>query len=161
MLKKSFYFHKLTSKFFFPFGIIIILPVLFGCASNSNYGSLKGSRDITELFENNQILPDHTYYYSGFEAAPYAIIGIQNEYTLQAPGWTEIALTPDELNQKVFRMRTAWLPPPKGEWILGPNDERLGVWYCSQQWTAVRLEKDHIIFIATPQPSETKAIQIR
>ena len=161
MLKISFYFDKIITKFFFFFGIIIILPVFFGCASSSNYGSLKDSRGITEVFETNQILPDHIYYYSGFEAAPYAIIGIRNEYTLQASGWTEINLTPDNLNQKVLRMRTAWQPSPKGAWIFGPNDERLGVWYCSQQQTSVRLEKSHIIFVSKPQPSETKAIQIR
>jgi hypothetical protein len=161
MLKRSFYLHKIIAKFFYFFGIIVILAVFFGCASNLNYGSLKGSRDITEIFETNQILPDHIYYYSGLQAAPYAIIGIHNAYTLQASGWTAIDLTPDKLNQRVFRMRTAWQPSPTGAWIFGPNGERLGVWYCSQQWTSVRLEKNHIIFVASPQPSETKAIQIR
>ena len=159
MLKLSFRFHKIIAKFFFLFGIII-LPVFFGCATN--YGSLKPSPYITEIFETNQILTDHIYYYNGFKSAPYAIIGIYNEYALHSSGWRKIIdPTADQLNTLVFRMRNVWDPMPKGAWIIGPNDERLGVWYSSQRWTSVRSEKNNTIFVASPQPSETRAIQIR
>jgi hypothetical protein len=54
--------------------VVLSLWVLNGCTAK--YGRLQGSNDVTTLFETQQILPDHTYYYNGFQAIPYVIVGI-------------------------------------------------------------------------------------
>ncbi len=130
--------------------------MMAGCANN--YGGLKGSDEITEIFETNQILPDHRYYYNGFEAVPYAIVGIHNDYVLTSAAWKIIKLTPEILNTLAFRMQAAYSPLPRGAWINGPDGQRLGIWYSSEGYTAVRLVQENQIKLAPPQPAELRGI---
>ena len=128
-----------------------------GCASK--YGALEQSAKITEIFETHQILPDHAYYYHGFQPIPYAIIGIEHQYILRASGWNKINLTPILLNQLTDRMRNVYAPMPHGARITGPNGERLGIWYSPRRLTAVKLASENRILIATPAPPEVQGIR--
>jgi hypothetical protein len=42
---------------------------LYACAT-PNSGNLQPSSEITQIFENNQLLSDHLYYYSGLQGVP-------------------------------------------------------------------------------------------
>ena len=126
--------------------------MLGGCSAASKNGRLRGNSAVTELFETQQILPDHSYYYNGFQAIPYAIVAIDNQYTLRSSAWQQIKPDPDYLKQLVTRMQIVYAGIPQGAWIMGPNAERLGLWYSTERQTAVRLREDNSILLAAPVP---------
>jgi len=157
IMMHSYRFHHKSTKIVTVVMLCSVgMTMLTGCASN--YGGLKGSDEITEIFETNQILPDHRYYYNGFEAVPYAIVGIHNDYVLTSSAWKIINLTPEILNTLAFRMQAAYSPLPRGAWINGPDGQRLGIWYSSEGYTAVRLIQENQIKLAPPQPAELRGI---
>jgi hypothetical protein len=132
------------------------IAMLSGCTVK--YGGLDRNDEITEIFEKNQIVADHRYYYSGFEAVPYGIVGIHNDYQLISAAWKKINPTPEILNKLIFRMQAAYTPLPRGAWILGPDGQRLGIWYASARVTAVRLTQENQIKITPPEPAELRGI---
>ena len=157
MLPKTPSIQSRLLKIFFTAGIVIAsMAALVGCTQK--YGRIERSNKITEIFETKKILPDHRYYYHGFGAMPYVIVGIQNDYMLRSSAWNKINLTPTLLNTLIFRMQAAYSPLPQGAWILGPEGERLGIWYSSERWTAVRLTQDNRIVLSAPQPAELRGI---
>ena len=92
MLNARIRFQKIIIHWCLTAGLVLIsIGIIAGCTSK--YGRIQRNTEVTELFETQQILPDHTYYYNGFEAIPYVIVGIDNQYTLRfanlAPGNTD------------------------------------------------------------------------
>jgi len=159
MPKKIFFFRKRNQKIFIAAILTFFSPALLsGCTSTTKYGALKQSLEITDLFEENQILADHLYYFNGFQSIPYVIVGINNAYTLRSSAWREMKPTPTLLNQLTTRMRSVYDPSPQGAWILGPDEERLGIWYSTERRTTVRLDQDNRILIMPPHPPELRGI---
>ena len=131
--------------------IALSVMILGGCTATSKTGRLRGDNAVTELFENQQILPNHSYYFNGFQAIPYVIVAIDNQYTLRrSSAWQQIKPDPDYLKQLVTRMQIVYAGIPLGAWIMGPNAERLGLWYSTERQTAIRLREDNSILIAAP-----------
>ncbi|MGD8943669.1 MAG: hypothetical protein PVJ37_10405, partial [Desulfobacterales bacterium] len=124
----------------------------------SNYGQLQSSHDITQLFEKAQVLSDHTYYYSGLQGVPDAIIGIRPNYTLRAKLWQQVDFSHLTLKKWIFRMNYVQLVRPQGAWILGPDGDRLGIWFSAERQTSVRLDSENRLIVAPPLPPELKGI---
>ena len=157
MLNARIRFQKIIIHWCLTAGLVLIsIGIIAGCTSK--YGRIQRNTEVTELFETQQILPDHTYYYNGFEAIPYVIVGIDNQYTLRSPIWHRVTLTPDLLKQLITRMASVYSALPRGAWIMGPNDERLGIWYSTEGQTVVRLQKDNSIVLGAPIPPDMRGI---
>ena len=114
-----------------------LIFLLCSCA-NSNYGKLEASQEITKIFDNYQILPDHYYYYSGMQGVPDAIVGIHSSYSFKSKTWQQVDLS-------YVQMIT-----PRGAWILSPDGNRIGVWYSAQRQTTVRVEQGNRVVIVPP-----------
>ena len=138
--------------------VAISLTMLGGCATPSKSGRLQTNNAVTELFENQQILPGHSYYFNGFSAIPYVIVGIDNQYALNSSAWRPVQPDPDLLNQLITRMQIVYSGIPQGAWIMGPNDERLGIWFSTERQTTVRLKEDNTILLAAPMPPNMRGI---
>lgn len=139
------------------FGLALGAMSLAGCGT-SNYGILRYSPEIDQKFKNNQLLPDHTYYYSGFQRIPYGIIGIDNNYTLRSSAWKPLELDPTVLKQLAYRMENVYSLNPRGASILDPEGNQVGIWYSSQKQTKIRIEKDRRIVVVTPEPPDLRGI---
>jgi hypothetical protein len=61
---------------FLLFFLSVAVIFMAGCAGTANYGQLVYNDNVKEAFETYQIPPNHTYYYSGPESLPNAVIGI-------------------------------------------------------------------------------------
>jgi hypothetical protein len=156
---------QIHTDFPYPRSTKIFIAVIMGAISiallsacTQKYGGLKHNNEVTEIFEKNKILEKHRYYYAGFEAVPNAIIAIHNDFQLDSSVWKKISLTPTILNKLVVRMQAAYTPLPRGAWILGPDERRLGIWYSSQQVTAVRLSQETRLRLGPPEPAELRGI---
>jgi len=134
-------------------GLMILIFSLTACSA-ANYGSLKGSSEVTRMFEDNQVLPDYDYYYYGFQRIPYAIIGVHRDYQLYSKAWQYIKLTPTNLNQLLYRMDIVYRTPPRGAWILNAGGNRVGIWYSSEYATSVKMRPDNQIMIVPPKPPD-------
>jgi hypothetical protein len=137
--------------------LAVMVSAFFGCGP-STYGRLQSSREVTEAFDSSQVLSDHQYYFSGFERVPYGIIGINHSYKLRSGNWKLIDMNPTLLNQLTYRMQHVYRVGPRGAWILDPDGNRVGIWYSSQNWTKVKLEKNNQVVVVTPRPPELSGI---
>ncbi|MDH3800344.1 MAG: hypothetical protein OES70_16970, partial [Desulfobacterales bacterium] len=97
-----------------------LLFLLCSCAT-SNYGKLQPSPEITKIFDDDRILSDHSYYYSGLQGVPDAIVGIQSNYSLKSKRWQQVDLTSLLLRKWVDRMTYVHTVTPRGAWILDPD----------------------------------------
>ncbi|MGD8658272.1 MAG: hypothetical protein PVG28_19285 [Desulfobacterales bacterium] len=138
---------------------LALIGLLCSCAtSGASYGKLQSSHDITKLFDNAQVLPDHIYYYSGLEGVPDAIIGIHPNYSLRAKYWKQIDFSHLTLQKWTDRMTYVHQVRPRGAWIIGPNGDRLGIWFSAHKQTAVRLDSENRLVVAPPPPPELRGV---
>ncbi|MEE9495234.1 MAG: hypothetical protein V3V39_01810 [Desulfobacterales bacterium] len=131
---------------------------LYACTT-PNYGTLQPSSEITNIFENNRILSDHLYYFSGLQGVPDAIIAVQPNYSLRSGRWRQIDFTALTLKTWVFRMTTVPLNKPQGAWILDPDGNRIGIWFASQRQTVVRLEPNNRVVVVPPDPPDLQRVR--
>jgi len=131
-----------------------LMAVLNGCFDN--YGRVKRNAEITQVFEANQVPSDYKYYYFGHANMPYVIIGIDPDYNLQSRIWREVA--PDT---ERFKKMTYWVWSdsyyypnyPRGAEIVDPTGKKIGIWYSSARWAAVKMKDDQgNIMIAPDMP---------
>jgi hypothetical protein len=115
------------------------------------YGKLKRDRDVNNLFQSYEVLPDHKYYTSGKADIPYAIIGIQNKYKLRPGTWQQVELTTPLLRGWISKMDNIYGYPPYGSIILDDDGQQIGVWYSSKQWTTVIIEEKNEVAILAPE----------
>jgi hypothetical protein len=156
MIKKKLIFTGLKGWFLFlNIILVLMMTVLSGCGS-PNYGRLQSSHEVTQIFKNNQILVDHQYYFSGFQRIPYGIVGIGNNYKLRSNRWKPIELNSTLLNQLAYRMDHVYSLEPRGAWILGPEGNRVGIWFSSKNQTTVKLEKNNYVVVVTPEPPDLR-----
>lgn len=137
----------------------IFATALSGCTST--YGQLQSSYEVTDAFENNQVLNGYQYYYSGFQRIPYGIIGIDLNYRLyraRSGYWKPINMTPDVLNQWIYGMQHVYSLPPRGAWIVDQNGNRIGFWYSSQYWTTIKMHENNEVDVVIPTPPDLSGI---
>jgi hypothetical protein len=142
---------------FVGFALALTAVLLFGCSAR--YGRLQGDMDITRMFRNGEMLSDYQYYTAGFQRIPYGIIGIKSAYSLRSSYWQPIDLTPTVLNQVIYRMQTVYSIEPRGAWIVDPEGRRVGIWYSSQNWTKVKVDKDNQVMVVPPKPPDFSGLR--
>lgn len=138
-----------------------------GCAIPENQGRLVRAGDVDRLIESATILPNHTYYYTGPEARPDAIIAIDNSLTLRSKYWIRVdddvadRLTMwNRLIDNATRYRSAY--DYEGARIMTPDGRQVGVWYSIYDHTVVRFPDASTIIIYAPLiPSERDIPSLR
>ena len=133
---------------------LLLMASLSGCLKN--YGRVKRNTEITQAFKANQVPSNYKYYYFGHANMPYVIIGIDPDYNLQSRMWREVA--PDT---ERFKKMTYWVwsesytypTNPRGAEIVDPSGKKIGIWYSSARWAAVKMKDDQgNIMIAPDMP---------
>jgi hypothetical protein len=154
---KIFIYIKKQGSWTIVAGLIVIVSwlVLVSCASVGTHGRLKSSGEVKQMFETYTVLPDHTYYYSGQAAQPRVVMGLHNDYQLQAKFWNKVDLTPRQLNDWINRGRTraGFDQRPNGFYILDSDGKKIGVWYALKDWrdtTVIKKGEGNLVTIYTP-----------
>ncbi|MFO8086066.1 MAG: hypothetical protein R6U27_17285 [Desulfobacterales bacterium] len=149
---------KNSSSFAFGITIMAFLMAISGCAGN--YGTIQMSREAGRIFEGHKVLDDHIYYYSGPEAIPYAIIAIHQDYTLKTTLWKRINLSSDQLKTWLnLGMHGLIGMSAHGSFILGPDGQKIGIWYSIFYGTVVKLENDNIVVVHPPISAPGKNVR--
>lgn len=108
---------------------------------------------INEALESYRPLPGYTYYYSGPEDFPLAILGIRPEYRLKKEFWIPVDLTKKKLQDWMEiidnphrNLQTRY----RGKVIRTATGEEIGIWYSPQEWSTVRLGADREVTVYSP-----------
>jgi hypothetical protein len=132
--------------------LLISIGALRALALFEGYGSLVPSSEVTQAFDGYRINSDLNYYFSGAEAWPDAIIGVNKAYTLDSPLWRKIVATPEVFKNFVSGMKSR--PSTMalhGYAILDDKGRQIGVWYSMFGVRGyIKMEGDKIVDIATP-----------
>lgn len=134
--------------------IVLVSFLVTGCAVPKNQGRLAQSFEVTQLVESGAVLPGHTYYYTGPEVMPDAIIAVDNRYALKSKYWIQVDNVEEQLaewnryieNDSVFRYTDAY----SGAWLTTPDEQRAGIWYSKYDHTVVRFPDASSIIIYAP-----------
>ena len=137
-----------------PLCIICALVILVsaGCVGPhaGNYGRVIPDGDVTGAFETYQTDPDLTYYISGSDVYPNAIMGLRKAYTLDSTLWKKFKMTPQVLRELVTNMQMK-APILHGFTLVDNRGNRIGVWYSLlSATTSLWMKDDHTVVILTP-----------
>lgn len=147
--------------------ILTLLMLCFlagGCATtsqNQNWGKIVQTSEVTQLVESATVLPGHTYYFTGPEAAPDAIIAVDNRFTLQSKYWIKVDDVAQNLkdwnryidNDHRFQsdnVRAKVMLRYGGFWIMTPDGKQAGLWYSRHDNTIVQFPDASTIIIYAP-----------
>lgn len=137
---------------------LITCVVCISCATGhftlKNWGQIVPDDTVRAQFENYQVNPNLTYYISGSDVYPNAILGLNKEYKLVSSLWKEIEMTPQVLQTKVFDMKLKALNMGQDQFgfvVLDNRGKQIGVWYSLLTATApVQMKEDKKVIIYTP-----------
>jgi hypothetical protein len=91
--------------------ILVSIVFLVSCSArvgliSGNYGKIRANEDVTDSFQNYRIKNDHTYYTSGPDSYPNAMIGVDDRYVLVSNLWKQRDLTPKTMKALVGNMES-------------------------------------------------------
>jgi len=127
----------------FVFLSLIGFLYCFGC-SGANYGSLKHSRDVTQAFETYHVYPKHRYYHLHLENSPYAVIALQNSYTISDKQWTEFDPQTDKLEKAVELVKRFPVNYSNayGSYLMDSLGNQIGYWYSSLRLRTLKVDNE-------------------
>jgi hypothetical protein len=133
--------------------LLFAVVLVTGCA-RPDYGQLVRSEEATRAFETATVLPDHTYYYTGPEARPEAIMALDNAYTLanERNFWIKVDISEDRLQMwnRIIRNETRIKFPYYGSRIVTPEGKVAGVWYSRYDHTVIKTPEPQNIIVYVP-----------
>jgi len=135
--------------------LVAVAGALAACAAAGSGARITNSREATEIWHSYQILPNYHYYFWGPGSQPYYLVGIDDKYQLVSNQWKPVDLTPAMLKNwfNYIDPRVGFSPFPWGSFIIGPNGERIGLWYSVRDWRRVgsaHLAEDNQVTLTTP-----------
>jgi len=117
--------------------LVVIQSTLIGCATVPDRASgIRTSQAATDIWNSYQVLPNYNYYYTGGDAQPNYIIGIDDRYHLTSKLWKPVDLTPEMLKNwlNYIQPRVGYDPSLYGADITDANGKRVGLWYSVKDW---------------------------
>lgn len=137
--------------------VMTAVLLLGGCKTLASIksGKFEAKADIQKSFEDGQANPSYLYYYSGPDAYPIAIIGIDRNVNFDTGGLWKPIKNPSE-NLVVFvrsiqdrvlgLMQFAW-----GFSLMDDTGRQIGTWYSiPSAVTTVLVKEDRTVMVYTP-----------
>lgn len=128
----------------------------WGCAAQTWNNPLVRADEVKDIFESATVVPDHTYYYTGPQAQPDAIIAIHDKYILQnlEKTWVRVDISEKMLRDwnRVISNETRIKHPYRGSRIMTPDGNPAGLWYSVQTNTVAKFPSANAIVVYPPSP---------
>ena len=133
--------------------LILVGFLAGGCAVPSNYGRMVRDGEVAKFIESATVLPNHTYYFTGPEARPDAIIAIDNSFTLTSKYWIKVDDVANKLkdwNSLIDNAHRITWDTYEGFQIMTPDGRQAGIWYSLYDYTVVQFPDSSTIILYTP-----------
>ncbi len=134
----------------------VLILLIAGCAAGTSLraGRIVPDTDVTRSFERYEINPDYTYFISGSDSCPNALMGLKRGISLGDSLWKPFPATPETFKDTIRSMqdRARVLNLSQHGFILQDGGGRaIGVWYSLiSAPTAIRQRSDGSFLIYTP-----------
>jgi hypothetical protein len=159
--------HTIYTKLITTFIVVVFLLLSnISAFADTQKGKLQLSRDLANLIESCQVIPDHKYYICGSYDKPNAILGVHKDYQLVFDLWQSMPNVDSAQMEKWIRT----ISPEdylaggySAAYILDPNGKKVGFWYSIQDSTLIKFHGEKSIEVYTPdlnQPGEIEEIFI-
>ncbi len=147
----------------FVFVLVILGFTLSGCVTCQECGSLKRSNDISRLFLKGEVVTGYSYYYSGPEQPPSAVMAIDSSYTVNAQFWKPVELAGEDLSawlQRSVDWKGTGRSNKNGAAILDPGGKQVGIFFSKYDKLVTRFHSDNVVQVYPPsyQPGSGKSI---
>lgn len=141
-----------TLQTFILFSLAVFLVI--GCTRSTDFGTLVRSEEVKNTFESATVLPDHTYYYTGPEAKPAAIMALHDSFTLanERNFWIRVDVSEEKLQMwnRIIQNDTRIKFPYYGSRIITPDGRQAGVWYSKYDHTVIKTPDPRKIIVYAP-----------
>jgi hypothetical protein len=156
-MKSLHLFHD-RKKFLIAAGITLVAMVvlLAGCGGMAlqKWAMFKSNDDVKKGFESYTLNPAYTYYYSGPDAHPIAILGVKKDLILEPADLWKPIKSPEQLKEAVVGMEYYLRGLNHYAWgfdIIDRQNNKIGIWYSIPLATTTTLEKGNgVVAIYTP-----------
>jgi hypothetical protein len=134
--------------------IVITFIVLFRRRFGTQFGSLAPDARVRQNFEAFEVKPVLTYYTSGAEEYPTALIGVDKRFVLESTLWKKQDLSEDQMRTLVLNMQARVAERDDtlhGYRILDNRGAYLGEWYSiAGIHVAVKMGKEKTFTLTPP-----------
>ncbi len=139
--------------------IVVMLAVgatllaLTGCGGA--YGTIHQDGIVTRMFNEGNLPDDYTYYYTGRQTIPYAIIGLKPGYVQDSRIWVQIDHRTPQFAKMVNHLWESQgeadiFFKPQGAYILSSSGESVGIWYSYYSYAPVQDKGNGRLTIHSP-----------
>ena len=138
--------------------LFMTAAILAGCAAGpKNFGKNKLSDEAAKAFESFQVLPDHTYYYSGSQVSPDAILAVHNSYVMTSDDlWSKTSPDGKQLKFWVESLQKSAANPAYGYFLLTPDGKQIGVIYTRWDPGPVEMGAGNRVSVYLPDKDKVK-----
>jgi len=122
-------------------GVLLAALLVAGCAAGSA-ARLDRSGEVLKDFLSGRVLEGYTYYTTGMQNNPDAILAIAPGYTLKTERWLKREMTPQLLKRLIGEMNATYNATASGllgSSVLNEQGETVGVWYSALGQTTVEM----------------------
>jgi hypothetical protein len=119
---------------------IAAVVALVGCAGGLTPQRL--DEDVRLAFVSHAPPGEYRYYFLGWENMPYAIIGLDPQYTLTNRFWRPVEEADRPMGRLIDALYEAPANGPKGAYIVDPEGRTVGLWYSSSRLASFRVDPD-------------------
>ncbi len=122
------------------FCLLVSLLAVTGCVSGT-YGTLKTNGALMGQCKDKTLPGDYQYYYCGRSGLPYAVVGIDRDYTFETKFWFKIE-SKEDLYNKIGKLSDHSLDSTImfSKEILGPDGKKIGIWFSYYNTTPVKVD---------------------
>jgi len=129
--------------------------ILFSGCAGANYGGMQRSREVTQAFETYHLFPDHRYYYLNQENNPYAVVALNDGYSINERQWREFDPQSGKLEKivELIKRFPVTYSYGYGSHMRDAQGNQIGYCYTSLRWIGIRVNpvtKNVLISTDTP-----------
>ena len=111
---------------------------LSGCFQS--YGRFSRDAQVNRAFRSGSVPPELNYFYAGRENMPFAIMGIDPDYTNPSTLWISFEPEPEQLRKMSSNIYGKNQYNPYGFTILAPGGAIVGIWFSSLHFPSVKVD---------------------
>ncbi|MCG6894047.1 MAG: hypothetical protein LJE65_10610 [Desulfobacteraceae bacterium] len=120
--------------------MLIAVTLAAGCAGSFTYG--QRDAELTQAFSSHQFPPGYRYYFLGGENRPYAIVGLEPDYTLSNKFYKPVTEADRPMEKLVDALYEVPYSRPDAAHIVDLQGRRIGVWYSSARLVSFRVDPE-------------------